>query len=460
MNLTATAISDTRIDLTWIASRDDVRVAGYYVYRNSVQIGTTTMTHFSDTGLTASTQYTYTVAAFDAAGNDSIVSDPARTTTDAPDTTAPSVPTGLTVTATGTDWIELAWTTSTDNAGGSGLAGYHVYRDATLIGTATGTIYSDSGLTPVTHYIYTVAAYDNSGNVSTQSGSVSVATDAGGTVGWDVETVYPGIEVGIPDLAVDGNGKVHISFLDFTNDAIRYASNASGSWVLQTVDPVGRIGSYTSLAVDGNGRVHISHVDMVSNNLDYATNASGLWVLQTVDSAGGVISRTSLALDGNGKAHISYRDFTINELKYATNASGSWVSQTVDSSGIPCDGSLALDGSGKAHISYADGASNDLKYASNASGSWVLQTVDSADFMGWATSLALDGGVKAHISYYDATNEDLKYATNASGSWVCQTVDSGGDVGRTSSLVLDHSGKSHIGYLDWISSALKYAKQR
>jgi cellulose 1,4-beta-cellobiosidase len=39
------------------------------VYRNGSQIGTSTGTTFTDTGLSASTRYTYTVAAYDAAGN-------------------------------------------------------------------------------------------------------------------------------------------------------------------------------------------------------------------------------------------------------------------------------------------------------------------------------------------------------------------------------------------------------
>ena len=68
---------------------------------------------------------------------------PARTT----DTTAPSVPTGLTAGTTTTTSVPLSWTASTDNTGGSGVAGYEVYRGTTLVGTTTSTSYTVTGLT-------------------------------------------------------------------------------------------------------------------------------------------------------------------------------------------------------------------------------------------------------------------------------------------------------------------------
>ena len=70
---TATAISSTRIDLTWTASTDAVGVSGYRVFRNGsgTALATTAATTYSDTSVTAATSYTYTVRAFDAAGNES-----------------------------------------------------------------------------------------------------------------------------------------------------------------------------------------------------------------------------------------------------------------------------------------------------------------------------------------------------------------------------------------------------
>ena len=82
--LGATAISSTQINLAWNSSTDNVGVAGYRIYRGGTAIGTTTSTTYSDTGLTASTSYTYTVTAYDAANNESNQSAPASATTSAP----------------------------------------------------------------------------------------------------------------------------------------------------------------------------------------------------------------------------------------------------------------------------------------------------------------------------------------------------------------------------------------
>lgn len=71
--LTATPISSAQIDLSWTASTDNVAVAGYRIFRDGslASIATTSARTYSDTGLSPSTLYAYTVSAFDAAGNNS-----------------------------------------------------------------------------------------------------------------------------------------------------------------------------------------------------------------------------------------------------------------------------------------------------------------------------------------------------------------------------------------------------
>ncbi|TXK83813.1 discoidin domain-containing protein [Paenibacillus sp. N3.4] len=80
-NLTATAVSSSQINLSWTASTDNVGVTSYEVYRGGTKVGTSTTTSYSDTGLTASTAYSYTVKAKDAAANVSASSNTANTTT-------------------------------------------------------------------------------------------------------------------------------------------------------------------------------------------------------------------------------------------------------------------------------------------------------------------------------------------------------------------------------------------
>ncbi len=81
-NVVATPVATTQIDLSWNASTDvDSSVAGYQVFRNNIQIATTTLLNYSDTGLTASTSYDYNVSAYDLFFNSSARSATSSTTT-------------------------------------------------------------------------------------------------------------------------------------------------------------------------------------------------------------------------------------------------------------------------------------------------------------------------------------------------------------------------------------------
>ncbi len=113
--------------------------------------------------------------------------DATLSTTNAPpppssDTTAPSVPTGLTASAVSSSQINLSWSASTDNIG---VTGYKVYRCQgsgcsafAQVGTSPTTSYQDTGLTASTSYSYKVSAYDAAGNNSATSSSVSSTTSA------------------------------------------------------------------------------------------------------------------------------------------------------------------------------------------------------------------------------------------------------------------------------------------
>ncbi|MEO8261683.1 MAG: endo alpha-1,4 polygalactosaminidase, partial [Pseudolysinimonas sp.] len=173
--------TSTSVSLAWTASTDNVGVTGYDVYRGTTLVGTVAGTSTTVTGLTASTAYSFTVRAKDAAGNISAASSALAVTTSAAagDTTAPSVPTGLSSPSKTSTSVSLAWTASTDNVG---VTGYDVYRGATLVGTVATTSATASGLTANTAYSFTVRAKDAAGNVSAASAALAVTTSsAGGT---------------------------------------------------------------------------------------------------------------------------------------------------------------------------------------------------------------------------------------------------------------------------------------
>ena len=70
-NLQVTASQISQVDLSWSASTDNTAVTGYNIYRSGILVGSSGTTSHSDTGLTPSTSYLYTVTAYDAAGNES-----------------------------------------------------------------------------------------------------------------------------------------------------------------------------------------------------------------------------------------------------------------------------------------------------------------------------------------------------------------------------------------------------
>ncbi len=94
----------------------------------------------------------------------------------AADTTPPGVPAGLASPSRTATGVSLAWNASTDNAGGSGVAGYDVFRNGTMVGSPNGTSFTSTGLTANTTYSFTVRARDGAGNASAQSAAISVKT--------------------------------------------------------------------------------------------------------------------------------------------------------------------------------------------------------------------------------------------------------------------------------------------
>jgi len=175
----------TAAAITWITdeSADSKALYGTVsgAYTSSTSTPALTTSHsLSVSGLTASTTYYYVLVSADTSGNAATTSEQAFTTSAVPDTTPPSIPTGLSAAAVSSSEIDLSWSASTD---ANGVAGYSIYRNGMQIGTSTLTAYSDAtGLSAFTQYSYTVSAYDTANNMSAQSSSASTSTLPTGTL--------------------------------------------------------------------------------------------------------------------------------------------------------------------------------------------------------------------------------------------------------------------------------------
>ncbi|MCY1023795.1 PQQ-dependent sugar dehydrogenase [Pyxidicoccus sp. MSG2] len=177
--LTLSYVTCNSATLSWSPSTDNEGVAFYDVYHDGQLMKSVSGATVS-TGLTVVPGATWGlyVNARDAAGNVSqgsatlsITPPPCQT-----DTQPPTVPTGVTATATGTS-VTVSWSVSTDN---QGVSAYDVFRGDVKIGTVSGsppgTSFVDSGLSPNTAYTYAVLARDAQGNASARSSAVTVTT--------------------------------------------------------------------------------------------------------------------------------------------------------------------------------------------------------------------------------------------------------------------------------------------
>ena len=205
---------------------------------------------------------------------------------------------------------------------------------------------------------------------------------------WRIEIVDSDGSVGLYSaIAIDSNDRPHISYFDDTNYDLKYAHWDGSSWQIETVDSDGSIGWFPSMAIDSSDKIHISHGkfnDLRADwNLNYTTNASGEWVVETVDGDGSIGWFPSIAVDSSDNVHMSYSDGDNEDLKYTTKASGEWVVETVDSDGsVGWFPTMAMGPNNHPHISYFDDTNDDLKYAKSGQ-----DTEDDTD-SGWSCFIA------------------------------------------------------------------------
>ncbi len=167
-NLTATP-ADTSITLNWTASTDNVGVTQYLIYRDGVQIGTSTRTDYTDTVITPQTMYTYAVKAADAAGNNS----PLSNTISATALTTPFAITSIVAKVTSATTATVTWTTNAVTASSGleyGTSPTNLGLSATVSGNQTTTHTANlSGLSKKTRYYYRVTVTSPTGAIATSS---------------------------------------------------------------------------------------------------------------------------------------------------------------------------------------------------------------------------------------------------------------------------------------------------
>ena len=231
VNFAITVNSYSQMTVTWSANTLDTKgpgLGGFIITRNGValsELAASTVSYI-DSGLTPSTSYTYSMVSVDKNG---VKSNPtASITNPTPAITIPPIPTNFTAVAASATQYNLTWTEPA-YSGGSGVKNFIVMRQIGAAGTpaalpgspTTSTSISDTNVVPGTAYIYSVAAQDNSGQVS-PAASVSpsasnysdtpVMTD--GTTSNGSALGFISGSVGLMSPAKTTNGYTYVEFID------------------------------------------------------------------------------------------------------------------------------------------------------------------------------------------------------------------------------------------------------
>lgn len=168
--LSATTIDDQRIDLAWSDNSDDEtsfsieRALGQGGAFSEIDVTGSNVTTYSDTALTANTEYCYRVRASNAVGDSGYTAEVCATTDNEPPPTAPlGAPTDLTATSPDDSTVDLTWTDNATEENGfdvqrstTGING--TYVSLAIIRSANATSYTDNTVVAQTEYCYQVRA--------------------------------------------------------------------------------------------------------------------------------------------------------------------------------------------------------------------------------------------------------------------------------------------------------------
>lgn len=200
--ITTTVITSSSVTIAWTTNEPSTSQIDYgptTAYGTTTPLDTALVTSHSVTlnGLIANATYNFRIRSSDALSTEGA----SANATFIIDTTAPSIPAGLTATAVSSSQINLSWTASTDNVA---VTGYQVFRGGNLVAAVASTSYSNIGLVAGTNYVYTVKAIDAAGNTSLASGSANTTTLA-------LDTTFPTVAVTGPAANATVSGTVLVT---------------------------------------------------------------------------------------------------------------------------------------------------------------------------------------------------------------------------------------------------------
>ena len=299
------------VSISWTASTDDQGVVtNYRVFRDTVELGTSATTNYTDNTVQAEQSYLYTVSAIDDSGNESSQSTTLSVTTPmvvTSDITPPTVPTDLTLSSATASSVNINWIASTDTQGTVVL--YHIMRDSSEIGTSAVASYIDNTVARETNYIYTTTAEDNAGNESDVSTGLSVDTPAvPTTTDPQLITGYP-FEEGSGSSVIDLSGNGNDGTL--SGGAVRNLSGETGEAIeFNGIDSAINLGAIDITTPTMSIALWFKPDDFGTSDARLISKANGTsnsahyWMISTIIQAGQKKLRFRLKTENGGTSTL------------------------------------------------------------------------------------------------------------------------------------------------------------
>ncbi len=249
-NLSAVNRTHTTISLSWSKSSDNVKVKGYYVFRDGKKMITLSNTSFTNRDLVPGRQYTYYVKAYDAAGNVSASGDAICIAT-VEDFQPPTVPGSPFASSVSFNSITLNWKPSTDNVS---VKRYEIYVNGAKKASTSATSYTCRALSPGRTYNFTIKAYDTAGNCSSGSSTVYANTKE--------DSISPTIPYGLKASSITetevsliwspSSDNVRVKGYEIYRDGKKTGTSSKTTYTSKKLIP-GNSYKYTIKAIDTSG---------------------------------------------------------------------------------------------------------------------------------------------------------------------------------------------------------------
>jgi len=192
--------------------------------------------------------------------------------------------------------------------------------------------------------------------------ALSIATSAAG--GWTIDSFDPeGTEGDQMAIVLAPDGVLHVAYLAEApgGNELRCAVRGAAGWSIDVVTDRALDGQ-VALAVDGAGKRHVGAIGL--DGAIYATDASGSWVVEPIDPGNGGFG-IGLALDRDGRPHVAYGvlGWSLDvDLRYAHRTGSGWVREEVREGALHNGDAFrfGLDDTGVAHVVYGSTHATDL----------------------------------------------------------------------------------------------------